>query len=141
MKKIVGVIIVLLLGYSFLTNPNEQEHLDVFKGNLSYSKFEKIKSYLSYNNYFIFSTLNIDIEELSAEMAKAYIETAGDILNQAEDIEDTTTALKYYDLASGYMGAYESYDASMTIGYFFNVRKQNEFDDKIKGAFEVLDYR
>lgn len=141
MKKIAAVIIVLLLGYSFLTNPNEQEHLDVFKGNLSYSKFEKIKSYLSYNNYFIFSTLNIDIEELSSEMRKAYFETGQDILNQAEDIEDTTTALKYYELALGYMQAYKSYNASMTIGYFFNVRKQNEFDDKIKGAFEILDYR
>ena len=144
MKKIIPLILLLLLGYSFLTNPNEEEHLDLLKSNTLF-KFNKIEPYLIYDNFLFFSSMSIKIDKPSPEMREIYLEAATEA-NKAyqkasEKEASSSILLKYLDIQMGYLDAINSYNSKLTTGYFFNVRKENEFDKKIKDALKILAYR
>tara|TARA_B100000029_G_C16921680_1_gene721594 strand:- start:67 stop:501 length:435 start_codon:yes stop_codon:yes gene_type:complete len=144
MKKIIPLILLLLLGYSFLTNPNEEEHLDLLKSNTLF-KFNKIEPYLTYDNFLFFSSMSIKIDRPSPEMTKIYLEAATEAniaYQKASEREESFLILQeYLNLQMGYLDAINSYNSKLTTGYFFNVRKENEFDEKIKDALKILAYR
>lgn len=140
MNRPLLALLILIGVFCILTNPNKQEHLDTLKISTPTS-YNKIEDSLTYNNYLFFSTMSIDIEELSPEMSKLFLDKAGELLDKVDEIENQSLKTEYLFMAGDYMDAVQSYSSTLQIGYFFEVRKLNEFDEKMKEALKILRYR